>query len=118
MAEVAAEFPERTVTMVAGNCDIARMEPAERLLELAGRRLLMLHGHTRRVKAGLTPAIAAARAKECDLLLYGHTHTPFVGYEEGLHILCPGSIARRNSHTYGVVDITPAGVVCFTHSPS
>ena len=40
---------------------------------------------------------------------YGHTHRPLTDYEDGLHILNPGSL--RAGGTYGVVDLSDAGVV-------
>ena len=54
--------------------------------------------------------MAAGRAREADIVLYGHTHIAYTGYEDGLYILNPGT-ARPAGGSYGMVDITPAGVV-------
>ena len=43
-------FPHIPMTAVPGNCDWGRTEPGEVLCELGGKRILMMHGHTRSVK--------------------------------------------------------------------
>ena len=40
------QFPQLPVTMVPGNCDWGQTGEPERLLEIDGVRILMLHGHT------------------------------------------------------------------------
>ena len=54
-------FPDLPMTRVRGNCDARSDVPEECLLERAGRRLLLMHGHTRFVKSGPGAAVAAAR---------------------------------------------------------
>ncbi|MFR1617362.1 MAG: metallophosphoesterase family protein [Dysosmobacter welbionis] len=44
----------------SGNCDFRPTEPAERLLELRGKRILLCHGHTYGVKQSLVTAGFAA----------------------------------------------------------
>ena len=39
-------YPNIPLDAVAGNCDWALDAPTERLLEFAGHRILMMHGHT------------------------------------------------------------------------
>lgn len=46
-----AAIPQLPVTMVPGNCDWGQTGEPERLLEIEGVRILMLHGHTRHVKS-------------------------------------------------------------------
>ena len=45
------QFPQLPVTMVPGNCDWGQTGEPERLLEIEGVRILMMHGHTRHVKS-------------------------------------------------------------------
>lgn len=42
-------------------------------------------------------------------MLFGHTHQPLTEYDDGLYMLNPGSL--HGGGTYGVLDITAAGVV-------
>ena len=74
------QFPQLPVTMVPGNCDWGQTGEPERLLEIEGVRILMLHGHTRHVKSSPMAAVYAAREYGADVLLFGHTHVPLVDY--------------------------------------
>lgn len=55
------QFPQLPVTMVPGNCDWGQTGEPERLLEIEGVRILMMHGHTRHVKSSPMAAVYAAR---------------------------------------------------------
>ena len=100
-------------TFVRGNCDYSAQDREVALFEFAGKRVFATHGHLYHVKQTLDEAKLAARRAGADVLLFGHTHTPLCGYEDGLTILNPGSAARprQGAPTYGVLDITPQGIV-------
>ena len=86
--------------------------PKEVLLPLCGKIFFALHGHTRAVKSGLQILSEAAREKNADIVLYGHTHIPRAERIDGIWFLCPGSI---RDGAYGIVDITDKGeILCFT----
>ena len=89
------------IETVPGNCDWGSLDEPERLIELDGVRILMMHGHTRGVKYDGTRAYYAAKEMGADVLLYGHTHQPLVDYDGTLYIMNPGSI--RYTGTYGVL---------------
>lgn len=95
------EYPLLPITTVPGNCDWGSLDEAERLIELDGVRILMLHGHTRGVKYHSMNAYYAAREMGADVLLYGHTHCPLVDYDGTTYTMNPGSI--RYTGTYGVL---------------
>ena len=95
------EYPLLPITTVPGNCDWGSLDEAERLIELDGVRILMLHGHTRGVKYHSMNAYYAAREMGADVLLYGHTHCPLVDYDGATYTMNPGSI--RYTGTYGVL---------------
>ena len=105
-------YPAKIFYKVRGNCDFASLEAATRILELSGKRILMTHGHEYHVKFGFREAEYTARRNGCDLLLFGHTHQPLTEYRDGMYLMNPGSLARRNSNTYGVVDLEPSGIFC------
>ena len=54
--------------------------------------------------------MCAARERKADILLFGHTHNALQEYDEGLYILNPGTL-HGSEGTFGIVDITPAGIV-------
>jgi putative phosphoesterase len=110
--EAKTEFPDRNFLDVAGNCDFASSLPIENELVICGKRIFYTHGHRYYVKSGNSRIISEAIKRRADILLFGHTHRAFTSYEDGLYILNPGSLGHPDNGrpTYGIVDITPAGI--------
>ena len=111
-AEAAASaYPDREFHLIRGNNDwsAGRAYPLTQELLLSGKRVFLTHGHGYRVKMGLYDVVCAARERGADILLFGHTHQPLTDYEDGLYLMNPGSLGYGG--TYGIVDITLAGVV-------
>ncbi|MDY3986254.1 metallophosphoesterase family protein [Dysosmobacter sp.] len=98
-------FPDIPFRQVPGNCDYRPAEPAEQLLFLEDKRVLMCHGHTYGVKQTLLNAGYAAEAQNLDLFLFGHTHKPLVDMRGKTLFLNPGSIGDHFRPFYGVVTI-------------
>lgn len=75
--EIGLEF-NCPIVGVTGNCDgsAASQLPEVRLLELAGYRIFMTHGHRYHVKYYLHDLIKAATSQQmdADIILFGHTH--------------------------------------------
>lgn len=103
--------PHAAIVAVRGNCDtfLDGVDEDELVLEIAGHRIFLCHGHTRGVKYGRGALLAAAKAKNCDIALYGHTHIACETYdtESGVHLLNPGSIGapRDGRSTYGLLSL-------------
>jgi putative phosphoesterase len=95
--------------LVRGNCDGGSGLPPRLEFACMGRKVLCTHGHYERVKYGIDGLLRAARGRNADLALYGHTHAPRLDYLDGVYLFNPGSIADGR---YGFADITPAGIVC------
>ena len=107
-------FPQLPLETVPGNCDWGNLNEAERLLELEGVRILMMHGHTRNVKTSVLSAQYAAREWGADMLLFGHTHRPMVDYDGTLYTMNPGSIGDSLHPTYGILTIENGKADCAT----
>ena len=106
--------PEQTLVAVRGNNDWGCSFPDTCQLHLEGRRIFMAHGHTYRVKYGLQDFCSAARARQADLALFGHTHQSLTLYDDGLYLMNPGALSfGRGGPSYGLVDLTPAGIVAW-----
>ncbi len=125
------ELGELPLEAVRGNCDIfgygaEAMPPYERTLDLDGRRIFMLHGHTRGVDGGLERAIMRAVENDADLLLYGHTHVKHAeripaGTQLGLltlrrdlYIFNPGSLGSPRDGgdgSFGTVELCRSGIL-------
>ncbi len=109
---ICPKISHKTIIAVRGNCDGSLCPYPEKAIEKLGNSLVYCtHGYTEHVKFGLSELKYKAREVGASLVLYGHTHVPHVEYDDGLHILNPGSV-RENS--CGIVDITPKGIICFT----
>ena len=90
--------------------DWADADNPERLIELGGVRILMMHGHTRGVKSSAMNACYAARECGAQILLFGHTHRPLVDWDGTLWVMNPGSI--RDRRTYGVITLEGGKIDC------
>lgn len=95
---------------VCGNCDWASRQPASRIEIFGGKRFYCTHGFVENVKYGYEDLKLKARDVKADVALFGHTHTQYSDYEDGLYIFNPGSISRGE---YGYVDVVPGqGIIC------
>ena len=97
-------FSDLPFHQVPGNCDYRPGEPAEQLLFVEDRRVLLCHGHTYGVKQSLLTAGYAAEEQNLDLFLFGHTHRPLVDRRGKTLFLNPGSIGDFHPF-YGVVTL-------------
>ena len=78
-----------------GNNDWSSREQAELLFSLGGVRFFACHGHTLQVKYGLDRLWYAAREREAQVALYGHTHREYVELERGIYLINPGAVCER-----------------------
>lgn len=97
--------PDIPFEQVPGNCDFRSQEPAEKLVSLRDKRILLCHGHTYGVKQSLLTAGYAAEKQDLDLFLFGHTHRPFVDKRGKSLLVNPGSIGDYGHPFYAVVTI-------------
>ena len=106
-------FPEKFMRGVRGNCDWCSTGKLSDLVSIAGKRVFFTHGHAYGVKSGLGDLARGAESQNADIVLYGHTHIAVCEYRDGVHYMNPGSVTspQLGSASYGVVDITGAGIV-------
>lgn len=111
--EVAEHYPKLPFCLVPGNCDgWGVATPVKKQIELAGKSILLSHGHRWGVKKSYDAAIADARAAGADILLFGHTHVPLCRQlEDGLWMMNPGP--ARSS--YGLIEIEDGHSFCSLH---
>ena len=107
--------PRLVLEQVRGNCDgWDAAVPEEKELILGGKRIWMLHGHTYRVKLGVSLLASEARTRGVDVALFGHTHQPLCYLDGNLWVMNPGTISGWPRATYGVVEIENGSVSCRT----
>lgn len=113
---LAATFPYRPMRNVSGNCDWGSMTKMQDMMVADGKKIFFTHGHTLGVKSGMERLKQEAKGAGADIALFGHTHEAMTAYEDGIYYMNPGSVSqpRNGPGSYGVVEITPAGIVTFT----
>lgn len=104
------EFPERQFIGVRGNNDWFCPLPLEGEITIRQIKIFYTHGHKYNVKYGLYDLIGEARRREANVVLFGHTHTPCLDYDDGLYLMNPGSLFGWDA-TYGTLDLSEQGVV-------
>ena len=107
--EVMDLYPDRIFYAVPGNCDFGAGGIPVRQETLGGKRFYFTHGHLHDAKYTLYRLDLAAREAGADIALFGHTHTPYEEYADGLYLFNPGSLGY--GRTYGYVDIVGGGIV-------
>ncbi len=104
--EVIAECP---VEIVAGNNDFFSDLPSEREMNIGKYRVLLTHGHYYYVNAGIAHIKREAEARNIDIVMFGHTHRPFLEKDKNVVILNPGSISyprqEGRNHSYIVMEL-------------
>ena len=110
-AVVLEAFPRIPLRSVRGNGDFHANEPDYDEFVLYNKRIFMTHGHLYGVKTGLASVLNAAFLRRADVLLFGHTHTPFQETVETLLAVNPGSIGFGKK-TYAVLEIEHDVVKC------
>ena len=93
------------VTAVGGNVDGGLDLPELARLELAGVRVVVLHGHR---LASRTPDSVAAAHPDAGLVVFGHSHRPVVGRVGEVLAVNPGSAGRqrfRNPVTVALAEL-------------
>lgn len=78
--------------IVCGNNDSDYFLPQERIVFVGEHKIFMAHGHQYRIHQGTEMIKRAAKEKGCDIVLFGHTHRPYLEKEEDMVIANPGSI--------------------------
>ena len=72
------------VHCVAGNCDDAAEDLYEKFVTIGGKCFLLMHGHQLQMigdemmSRGIQDMIAYGKKGDADIILFGHTHTPFL----------------------------------------
>lgn len=107
--------PDKQVYHVCGNCDFASLSDNELLISPDNKNVIFaVHGHKHGVKYSLETLKQTARNKGANIALFGHTHSRYNEYDNGLYILNPGSISLpRDGHkpSFGIIELLPKGII-------
>lgn len=98
------------IERVNGNCDFYSCYPATKIIEFAGKKILMTHGHPYGVKHGLDGLIRQAKDYHIDICLYGHTHIEHNEIIDDILFFNPGTSSNGD---YGIIDIENGKVMAY-----
>ena len=112
----------RAWIFVRGNCDFCSTVcgiPAKKLesVTLMGKRIVLTHGDLYGVKYGVDGALGLANSTNADIVLFGHTHEPYLKYfpdlNSGVYLFNPGSVGKSYNApaSYGVIELRDGGVL-------
>lgn len=106
---LAQRFSSIEFWYVSGNNDFYSNAPKNRIIDAGGVKIFLTHGHYERVKRDFSALAAKARLAGADLAIFGHTHIPYYGYENGMRLLNPGTFGY-SPKSYAVIEITSGGL--------
>jgi|SRR5690554_4021944 len=95
-----AYLDEKKIISVKGNTDFFSKLPIKRILEIDNKRILLIHGHTLKVKTTKDILYSYAKGLNVDVCIYGHTHIQLMENKEGIIFINPGSITTNNYVLY------------------
>ena len=103
--------------MVRGNNDFFSSLPREEEFYLCGYKVFITHGHAYYVSLDPEYIFEEGKARNVDIVMYGHTHRPFFEQKEGLTVLNPGSLSfprqEGRKGSYMLMEIAPNGSVTY-----
>ena len=113
-------YPEIPFHAVMGNTDFTGNDVYEQLLILEGKRIFLTHGHFYGVKTGVSSITAKGESLAADLVLFGHTHIPYLDWNNDMYVMNPGSINRRgrrfssiaHAPTFGLITLEDGNIRC------
>ena len=104
--------------MVPGNNDFFSPLPRELEIDIAGRKVLLTHGHYYMVSLDLQTLREECISRGVNIVMFGHTHRPLIQVEDDITFINPGSIYYPRQQdkrcTYIMLEIDDNGEMSFT----
>ncbi len=112
-----AEYAKCPVHILSGNNDFFSGLPGEKEIQIGKYHVFMTHGHNYYVSVDTRRLREAAQTRGADIVLFGHTHQPYMDVKSDLKIINPGSLAYPRQEgrraTYVVMEIDTNGQADF-----
>ena len=114
-----AKCPPEQVYLVKGNNDYNLTLPYQHVIDIGGYRTLLTHGHRFYVNAGTGYLREYAFNNNIDVVMFGHTHMPYIDIGEDVTILNPGSLSyprqEGRKNTFLVMEVDQEGNAHYNH---
>ncbi|MEE1227638.1 MAG: metallophosphoesterase [Lachnospiraceae bacterium] len=81
------------VHMVSGNNDYNLDLPRQDIFNIGDYKTMVVHGHTFYVNRGVGRLREYALENHIDIVMFGHTHRPYIEIGDDVTILNPGSLS-------------------------
>jgi len=95
--------------MILGNMDYRLSDGVDEVTTtIEGKKIFACHGHDYHVKRQLNTLLCKGKEEQADIVLFGHTHEPFLEEIDGILMLNPGSVRypnAMNSPSCGLITI-------------
>lgn len=112
-AEELSDYVDCPVYVIAGNNDFFYNLKSQEIFRLYDHTVLLIHGHRQDVHYGVDRLLYKALESDTDIVMFGHTHVPYIDEADGVTFINPGSLTypRQEKHieTYAVLEIMPDG---------
>lgn len=102
-------FPFNKMVLVKGNNDYRAKVANEEVVDWAGFRFFLTHGHLYQAEYSLLKLGYKASEVQADVVLFGHTHFPVCFEEDGVIYCNPGSLKQPRGYktpSYVTLEIT------------
>ena len=107
------------VLMVPGNNDYYARYDKEIETKIGKYKVLLTHGHYYYVSLDLQVIKQECKSRGFDIVMFGHTHKPYIEIDEDVTILNPGSVSypRQLDHmpTFLIMEIDDEGEAHYGH---
>lgn len=104
--------------IVAGNNDFFCDLPKEEEFLIGKYRVLLTHGHYYYISMGAQMIKEDAKARGFDIVMFGHTHRPYLEQDKGITVLNPGSLSYPRQEgrkpSFIIMDLDRNGEAHFT----
>ena len=106
------------IEMIAGNNDQYKGLPYDKVIQIGDYKVYLTHGHRYGVYFGTRSIKKAAKTRQADIVMFGHTHVPVIDMKDSVWAINPGSTSlprqRERIPTFMIMDIDNNGEAHFT----
>ncbi|NLZ81348.1 MAG: metallophosphoesterase [Clostridiales bacterium] len=106
------------VEIIAGNNDFFSRLEKEKEIYIGSNKVLLTHGNYYYVSVGVENLRMDAVARGMDIVMFGHTHRPYLDISEKIVVLNPGSISYPRQMgklpSYIIMEIDSEGLAHYT----
>lgn len=103
--------------IVGGNNDYFSDLPREEEFFIGTHKVFITHGHQYGVSYETESIKKAGREKGADIVMFGHTHRPFLEIGEDITLLNPGSVSyprqKGRKASYMILETDKQGVITY-----